>query len=162
TLLDHTGDAEFDRALELAEAANSPLGGVVLNNRAVLLTQRGELDRAEQLLRATLDLAQQFGDREQVRFTRANLLYHSVRGGRWDEALADADRFIAECETSPHNMETAAREMRGLVRFARGDVEGALTDRERAIAIAREMGAPERLLPALLGLARSLVLLGRE
>jgi len=162
TQLDHAGDAEFQRALELAEAANSPLGGVVLNNRAVLASQRGDLDRAEELLLATLELAQQFGDREQIRFTRANLLYHSVRSGRWDETLADADLFIAECETSPHNMETAAREMRGLVRFARGDVEAALADWERAIALAREMGAPERLLPALLQLARGFLLLGRK
>ena len=111
---------------------------------------------------ATLDLALQFGDRENVRFTRANLLYHSTRLGRWDELLEEADRFIAECETSPHNMETAARELRGDVRFARGDVEAALADWERAIALAREMESPERLLPGLLRLARGLVLLGRQ
>ena len=162
TQLDHAGDAEFQRALELAEAANSPLGAVVLNNRAVLAGQLGDLDRAEELLLATLDLAQHFGDRENIRFTRANLLYHSVRSGRWDETLADVDLFIAECETSPHNMETAAREMRGLVRFARGDVEAALADWERAIALARQMGAPERLLPALLQLARGFLFLGRN
>jgi class 3 adenylate cyclase/tetratricopeptide (TPR) repeat protein len=162
TMLDHTGDVELDRALELAKAVNSPLGGIVLNNRSALAAQLGDMDRAEELLLATLDLAQQFGERENVRFTRGNLLYHSVRSGRWDEALADADVFIAECESSPHNMETAAREMRALVRFARGDVDGALADWERAIAISRELGVPERLLPGLLELARALLFLGRE
>jgi class 3 adenylate cyclase/tetratricopeptide (TPR) repeat protein len=162
TMLDHTGDVELDRALELSEAINSPLGGVVLNNRSVLAAQLGDMDRAEELLLATLDLAEQFGERENVRFTRGNLLYHAVRCGRWDEAIADADLFIAECETSPHNMETAAREMRAVVRFGRGDVDGALADWERAIAVSRELGAPERLLPGLLGLARGLFFLGRE
>jgi tetratricopeptide (TPR) repeat protein len=161
-MLDNTGDAELDRALELAEAVNSPLGGIVLNNRSALAAQLGDMDGAEELLLATLDLALQFGERENVRFTRGNLLYHSIRRGRWDEALADADRFIAECASSPHNMETVAREMRALVRFARGDVDGALADWERAIALSRELGAPERLLPALLGLARALLFLGRE
>jgi class 3 adenylate cyclase/tetratricopeptide (TPR) repeat protein len=162
TMLDHTGDAELDRALELSEAINSPLGGIVLNNRAALAAQLGDMDRAEELLLATLDLAEQFGERENVRFTRGNLLYHSVRRGRWDEAMADADLFIAECEASPHNMETAAREMRAVVRFGRGDVEGAIADWERVIALGREMGAPERLLTGLLGLARGLFFLGRE
>jgi tetratricopeptide (TPR) repeat protein len=59
-------------------------------------------------------------------------------------------------------METAAREMRAVVRFGRGDVDGALADWERAIAVSRELGAPERLLPGLLGLARGHFFLGRE
>jgi class 3 adenylate cyclase/tetratricopeptide (TPR) repeat protein len=162
TFLSNTGDAELERALELAKAVNSPLGAVVLNNLSVLASRRADLDRAQELLLETLDLALQFGDRENVRFTRANLLYHSSRLGRWDELLEEADRFIAECETSPHNMETAVRELRGNVRFARGDVEAALADWERGIALAREMESPERLLPGLLQLARGLMLLGRQ
>ena len=162
TFRNNTGDAELERALELAKAVNSPLGAIVLNNLAVLSSRTAEFDRAEELLLETLDLALQFGDRENVRFTRANLLYHLTRRGRWDELLEEADRFIAECETSPHNMETAARELRGHVRFARGDVEAALADWERGIALAREMGSPERLLPGLLTLARGLMLLGRQ
>ncbi len=146
----------------LQRAVNSPLGAIVLNNLSVLASRRADLDRAEELLLSTLDLALQFGDRESVRFTRANLLYHSLRLGRWDELLEEADRFIAECETSPHNMETTARELRGDVRFARGDVEAALADWERGIALAREMESPERVLPALLRLARGLMLLGRR
>jgi class 3 adenylate cyclase/tetratricopeptide (TPR) repeat protein len=160
--LNNTGDAELERALELAKAVNSPLGGVVLNNLAVLASRTAELDRAEGLLLETLDLALQFGDREQVRFTRANLLYHSHRHGRWDDLLEEAGRFIAECENSPHNMETAARELRGRARFARGDVEAALADWQRGITLAREMESPERLLPGLLQLARGLMLLGRQ
>ena len=161
TLLEHTGDEELERALELAKTVNSPLAAVVLNNLSVLAMNRGELVRAEELMRATLDLAQQLGDRENIRFSHANLLFQAMQGGRWDETLANADRFIAECETSPHNMETAARETRAYVRFARGDAEGALEDWEHGLALARAMGSPERLIPALLDLGRGFALLGR-
>ena len=159
--LDQTGDEELERALELARAVNSPLAVTVLNNLGVLAVQEGDIVKSFELNKATLELAQQLGDRENVRFSTANCLYGMTFLGLWDETLEEADRFIAECETAPHNMETAAREMRALVRLARGDVEGALEDLHRALALAREMGDPTRLLPALLDLARNLVLLDR-
>ena len=159
--LDNTGDEELERALELAKAVNSPLSSTVVNNLAVQASRRGELVHAEELNRATFDLAQQFGDRESTRFARGNLLYNSMFGGRWDETLENADDFIAECAESPHNMETAARDMRAIVRFARGDIEGALEDFERSLALSREMGDPTRVVPALLQLGRALALLGR-
>jgi predicted ATPase/class 3 adenylate cyclase len=158
---DHTGEEELERALELATAVNSPLGATVLNNLSVLATQRGDVVRAEEFNRATLELAQQFGDRETVRFSRGNLLYNLTFRGRWDEVVESADQFIAECETSPHNMEMAAREMRAHVRFARGNIDGAFEDLERSLALAREMGDPTRVLPGLLNLAHPLALLGR-
>ena len=161
TLLENAGDEELERAYELAKAVNSPLAAIVLNNLSVLASFRGEMVRAEELVRATLDLAQQLGDRENIRFSHANLLFHSMLGGRWEETLENADRFIAECEASPHNMETAARAMRAQVRFARGDAEGAFEDWEHGLALARAMGSPERLIPALLDLGRALALLGR-
>jgi tetratricopeptide (TPR) repeat protein len=58
-------------------------------------------------------------------------------------------------------METAARETRAHVRFARGDAEGAFEDWEQGLALARAMGSPERLIPALLDLGHALALLGR-
>jgi tetratricopeptide (TPR) repeat protein len=158
---DHTGDEELERALEIARAVNSPLGSTVLNNLSVLATQRGDISRAEEFNRATLELAEQFGDRETARFSRANLLYNLTFRGRWDEVLESADQFIAECETSPHNMEMAAREMRARVRFARGNIDGAFQDTERSLALARGMGDPTRVMQALLDLAHELALLGR-
>ena len=76
TLLENTGEEELERAYELAKAVNSPLAAIVLNNLSVLATYRGELVRAEELVRATLDLAQQLGDRENIRFSHANLFFH--------------------------------------------------------------------------------------
>jgi tetratricopeptide (TPR) repeat protein len=159
--LDHSGEVELERALGLAKAVNSPLATSVLNNLAVLATKRGDVARAEELNRETLQLAQQFGDRDITRFARGNLLFSATFRGRWDEMLHEADRFIAECEVSPHNMETAARSMRAYVRLARGDIKGALDDWGRDLEVAREMGDPTRVLPALLNRAQGLCLLGR-
>jgi tetratricopeptide (TPR) repeat protein len=161
TWLDRSGEADLQRALKLATAVNSPLAGTVLNNLAVFAAQTGQLDRADELVTETLELAQQFGDRENVRFSIANLLFHAERLGRWDEVLANADLFITECEVSPHNMETSAREIRGRIRFARGDTDGAFEDWERALGLAREMKSPDRIIPALLAFVRPLLMLGR-
>ena len=159
--LDHTGHAELERALEIARSINSPLAASVLNNLAVVNTQSGDIPRAEELNMATLETAKLFGDRDNVRFSRGNLLYNWLFRGRWDEALEEADRFIAECETSSHNMETAAREVRAEIRFARGDAEGACEDFERGLALARALQNPTRVVPALLRYGRGLTLLGR-
>jgi class 3 adenylate cyclase/tetratricopeptide (TPR) repeat protein len=160
--LDGSGDAELERALELAEAINSPLAAGALNNLGVWAIQRGEIARAEEFVTATLRVAEEFGDRELMRFARGNLLWYRVFDGRWDEALEEADRFIAECEASPHNMETAARSARARIRFARGDTAGALVDLERDLALSRELGDPQRVLSALLELADGLAWLGRD
>ena len=160
--LDHTGGVELDLALEIAKATNSPLAVTVLNNLGVIATQTGDVVRSEEFNLETLRTAERMGDGENIRFARANLLYSSMFRGRWDETVENADRFIAECETSPHNMEQAAREMRAVIRLARGDIEGALDDSDHALALARELKNPTRVLPALLGRARGLALIGRD
>ena len=159
--LDHTGDTDLNLALEIAKATNSPLAQTVFTNLGVLANQNGQVVRSEELNLEALRTAERMGDRESIRFARANLLYSSTFRGRWDETVENADRFIAECETSPHNMEQSAREMRAAIRLARGDVEGALDDWDRALALARELKDPTRVLPGLLGHARGLVWVGR-
>jgi class 3 adenylate cyclase/tetratricopeptide (TPR) repeat protein len=160
--LGQPGYPDLERALELANAANSPLAANVLNNLSVLVTLEGDEVRAEDYNWQTLRVAERFGDRDQIRFSRGNLLYSAMFRGRWDEAVENADRFIEECASSPHNMETAAREMRAHVRFGRGDIEGALGDWQRGLALARELEDPTRIVPSLLHLGRGLALLGRS
>ena len=73
TLLENTGEEELERAYELATAVNSPLAADRPQQPQCPGDVRGELVRAEELVRATLDLAQQLGDRENIRFSHANL-----------------------------------------------------------------------------------------
>ncbi len=77
--------------------------------------------------------------------------------GRWDEALAGADDFIAECEAgTPHYMESSARNVRAEIRVAQGDLTGALDDVDRSLLLAREAKDPQILIPSLKGAARVL------
>jgi class 3 adenylate cyclase/tetratricopeptide (TPR) repeat protein len=157
-----SGDAELTQALELGRAVNSPLVSTVLNNLGVEASQRGDIPRAGELYREGLRAAERVGDRDSARFMRGNLLFTGFFTGRWDEVVADADQFIAECESSPHYQEGGARMARAFVRLARGDRPGALADWERMLALARETKEPQRMVPALLQTARGYALLGRD
>ena len=156
-----TGLAELERALEIATSLNSPLVSNVLTNLGVQASQRGDLRRAGALYREGVQAGERFGDRDSARFIRGNLMYIDFFLGNWDQVVADADRFITECETSPHYMEGAARVMRGYLRLARGDQVGGLADLERNLALARAVMDPQRLAPALLQSARGLAMVGR-
>lgn len=64
--------------------------------------------------------------------------------GRWDEALALSDEFLAYVDSgSEHYMTGQAAIVRAMIRLARGDDEGALTDAERAIAHGRTISDPQ-------------------
>ncbi len=156
-----TGLADLERALEIATSLNSPLVSNILNNLAVEASQRGDIRRAGELYREGVQAGERVGDRDSARFTRGNVMYIDFFLGHWEQVVADADRFIAECETSPHYMEGAARVIRGYIRLARGDHVGGLADLERNLALARDVMDPQRLAPALLQSARGLALVGR-
>jgi predicted ATPase len=157
-----SGDADLELALAIATESNSPLVSNILNNLAVSAAGQGNLRRAEELYQEGVRTGERLGDRDSARFNRGNLLYHSFFDGRWDETVLDADRFVAECEASPHYQEGAARMIRAYIRLARGDVTGALADWERTLALAREAKDATRMLAALFQFARGQALLGHQ
>jgi hypothetical protein len=89
---------------------------------------------------------------------RGNLIEMSYEGGRWDEAVAQADEFLAEVDAgSPHYMASAVRSVRALIRVARDDVAGALLDDRVAVELARPLEDPQALHPALCRSAWTLI-----
>jgi tetratricopeptide (TPR) repeat protein len=147
---DPTGRTDLEAALEIALAGHSPQAGTIYNNLAVADFFELDLRRTAALFDEGLRVAERFGDGVNARWLRGQRPRMSFYLGHWDEALVGADAFIAECETgSPHYLETAAREARGLIRLACGDREGALTDVRRALALAREAKDPQALMPML-------------
>jgi tetratricopeptide (TPR) repeat protein len=117
--------------------------------------------REDELLAEASRVAERFGDRDTVRFSRGDRIWTRWALGHWDEAGRAADEFIAECESSPHYLEGMARAVRANFRLARGDREGALADYYRALEQGRQIKDPQSLLPALLQTARCCALLGR-
>ena len=75
---------------------------------------------------------------------------HVLDPGDWDDALATADRFIAECEESPHLLEAEQSPVPGLYEARPWDTDEALDDFRRALALARETPSdPQNMAPAL-------------
>jgi class 3 adenylate cyclase/tetratricopeptide (TPR) repeat protein len=161
---DMGGLVDLEASIATAEAANAQRdvarGYVNISSMAILL---GDLPRARETHDRGMEVSERHGLGGQLRWLRgaqATILYHE---GRWDEALAAADDFIAEAEAgSPHYQEMEARNVRGSIRLARGNVDGALDDSEKALAMARGAKDPQVLHPALGERARILFVSGRR
>ena len=162
SLGDTTGRENLEAAIELGRATGSPMLAGALNNLAVVLDNT-DVRRVLDLARETLREAERFGDVLLMRFARGNLVPSQWILGDWDEALAAADEFVAECEQgSPHILEGLTRLFRGYIRLARGDRDAALPDFERALELARERrDHADLLVPALVRTAWAYLQLGR-
>lgn len=106
----------------------------------------GGLLRAEELHAESARLAERFGDGQGLRVVRGVTIWLDWARGRWDDALENANGFVAECEAgSPHVQESYVRLHRASIRLGQGDTEGALADHARTLALARERKDPARL-----------------
>ncbi|HKT44903.1 MAG TPA: AAA family ATPase [Gaiellaceae bacterium] len=143
------GSEQLEQALELALAANSPVASTTYINLAVSAAFAGDFVREDELLAEAVRTAERFADRDSLRFARGDRIWTRHALGHWDEALSAAEEFIAECEHDPHYLETTALSIRSEIRIARDDRVGAVEDAERALALARQIGDPQSLLPQL-------------
>jgi tetratricopeptide (TPR) repeat protein len=134
-----SGVPDMEQALELALSIDSPIAAAIVNNLAVHSTIAGDIRRSDELYAEAHRLAERFGNGSFVRFTRGNRIWAAFMLGRWDEALEDADAFVAECEAgSPHTQEANVRTVRAMIRDARGDADGSLLDLRIAVDISRD------------------------
>jgi tetratricopeptide (TPR) repeat protein len=157
-----SGRPELEEAFAIGLAANSPVAATTLNNLGVLATWEGNFRKSYEIYPEAAKLAERFGDRDSMRFLRGNWAFAAYVVGRWDEAVDLADRFIAECASSPHYAEGIAREARSAVRLGRGDIEGAREDGAFILEHARKVKDAQRLLPTLASWAVNQFILGDE
>jgi class 3 adenylate cyclase/tetratricopeptide (TPR) repeat protein len=159
---DGAGRQDLEAAIELGRASGPPMVAGALNNLSVVLDST-DLRRVLELAREALREAERFGDVVLMRFVRGNLVASYWLLGDWDDALAAADEFVAECEQgSPHILDGPIRLFRGYIRLARGDGAGALPDFRRALELARDQRiASDLLVPALVRNAWAHLQLGR-
>jgi class 3 adenylate cyclase/tetratricopeptide (TPR) repeat protein len=155
---DPGGVADLEQSVALAAQANSPYGALAYGNLANTVIARGDLARGFELQAAAQQAAERFGLASDLRHSDAERSFQDYWQGRWDAALAGAERFIAETQVgSPHYMERACRQVRGLIRLARGDLPGALADASTAVGLATQLRDNEALLPALAFSAHALL-----
>jgi tetratricopeptide (TPR) repeat protein len=159
---DPTGRDDLERAIEVGRSANSSLVAGALNNLSVVLDST-DLLRVHELAVESLREAERFGDVNLLRFVRGNLVASNWLLGEWDEAVAGADDFIAECERRfPHILEGPTRLFRAYITLARGHPEAALHDFGRALELARvRVADPDLLVPALVRNAWAYLQIGR-
>ncbi len=158
-LSDITGRKDLERAIEIGRAANSPMLHGALNNLSVVI-DTWDVVRVREL--EGLREAERFGDVQITRFMRGNLIVTSWLLGEWDEAVTDADAFIAECETSAHILEDATRLVRAYITLARARRDDALADFNRALELARGAARDrDTLIPALIRTAWAYLQVGR-
>ena len=94
---DTTGRTDIEHAVEIGRAANSAMVAGALNNLAVVIDHT-DMRRVEQLRRRSAYAAPSAS--EMRRSCASSTGTRSARIwilGQWDEAIATADRFIAEC-----------------------------------------------------------------
>jgi class 3 adenylate cyclase/tetratricopeptide (TPR) repeat protein len=156
------GLTDLQASIATAEEANAQRdvarGYINLSSMTLLL---GELRRSREMHDRGMEVSERHGLGGQRRWLQGSfpvLLYHA---GKWNEALRAADDFIAEAEFgSPHYQEMESRDVRASIRLARDDVEGALDDSAKALAMARGAKDPQALHPSLGERARILFLVG--
>ena len=94
---DITGRDDLELAIELGRATSSPMLAGALNNLSVVI-DTWDLVRVRDLELEALSEFERFGDVQLVRFMRGNLIVARWLLGEWDEAVAEANALIAECE----------------------------------------------------------------
>jgi class 3 adenylate cyclase/tetratricopeptide (TPR) repeat protein len=142
---------DLERALAIAVEANAPTPIVrAQQNLASVLLARGHLERGVAVEQEALAVASHFGMVGMQRWSGGELPARQYTLGRWDEALAGANEFIAEVEAgSPHYLASYCYAARAQIRPGRDDASGALADTERALELARMNKDPADLLGTL-------------
>jgi class 3 adenylate cyclase len=160
---DPAGIEDLRRSVAFAEAANSPnLIHNAYNNLANMHWRLGQLDAASTALEQARAADELFGHASGLRWlVGENMLGHHL-SGEWNESLALADEVIAAAAGSPHYQESPARMVRSEILLSRGDLDGALTDSERGLVLAREAGDAQVVGPGLVYRANVLAAAGRR
>jgi tetratricopeptide (TPR) repeat protein len=100
-------------------------------------------------VRDGLVVAERFGGAgANARWLRFEPVHIEYWQGRWDESVALIDEVLSEVGPS-HALSRYAYEMRGRIKLGRDDVDGAVEDAERSLALGRQAKDPQTLLPAL-------------
>ena len=149
--------------LPLAEAAKAPQSiHEAYNNLANILLQLGRLDKASDALAQARAADERYGYTPGLRWLEGEHMQERHLRGDWNDALTLADQIIAAAARSPRYHEAPARMIRSEILLSRGEVEPALVESERALAIALESGDEQVVVPALAFRARALAAAGRE
>jgi class 3 adenylate cyclase/tetratricopeptide (TPR) repeat protein len=143
---DPDGVHDLEQSVALAEQVNEiPELIRSTNNLGVMYLLLGDAERGRVLTRESLRIADHFGHRGFFRWSQGGpILAEAFQDGRWDEASKLLDDFLSDA--TPNYQAASAWGWRGLMRLARGDPQGATSDAERALELARPAKDPQLVL----------------
>ena len=147
---------------QVASSANSPQAARGYNNLASITADLGDLERAFELYAESRRAARRFGDALALRWLDVERVYECYWRGNWTDALEIGDRLLGEGEDglgSLHDVDVLL--IRAKILLAREGAEPALECVEKALAVARSVGAPQILFPVLAFQAHALVAAGQ-
>jgi class 3 adenylate cyclase len=139
----HGGDSrgidDMLRSVELARAAGSMVDVVRgLGNLASFLEAAGDLRRADEAAAEGLAEAERAAVEGAILWLRTHRIEYGYYTGRWDDAVAAADAWLAErAGRSRHFLEGPVRGRRALLLVSRGDVAAALAEDELQVELAQ-------------------------
>ena len=161
---DSQSTADIKRGLEIALAGNILFAAIrgYSNLAHTAESVDGDLREGLRLALEAEKVAQRFGTKAGLRWTRGTIIGFWFELGDWDQCARAADEFLAESAAlGPHYYDAYVRGSRSWLRLARGDVEAALEDQKELLISARQAKDPQILHPALAVSAYVLAAAGR-
>jgi tetratricopeptide (TPR) repeat protein len=155
------GFADLERAYEIGLSIKSGEALRALGNHASLLGEFGDLHGERVLYAQVVDLAESLGIPGFGLWTLPEVALLDFRAGKWDEAVAVLERYLAT-KTGAHYLESVARSILGEILVARSDEARGLAESARAVEFARSARDPQNLYPTLALRARLLADSGRR
>jgi class 3 adenylate cyclase/tetratricopeptide (TPR) repeat protein len=160
---DEGGFDDFDSAIALgSELRLHDVLQSSLNNKLSRQIDFGRVDEVEGTIVELRRNAERLGANHELRWVGEVEAEVAYTRGRWHEAVPLLDAFIAESEVAPHYLDPVALNNRALIRRAKGDLEGAASDSERSLEVARKADEAQILGLALVGRAAALLDTGRR
>jgi ATP/maltotriose-dependent transcriptional regulator MalT/DNA-binding SARP family transcriptional activator len=151
-------ETHYAHALAAARRAGDELQQArILTNQGSRHLESGAYDVALHATDEAIDLAEAQGFAMIVGVARCNRAEILLRTGRLDEAAADAEAARGTFARIGSSLESYAHHLLGDIRREQGDLTLARVAYERALRLSGPAGDRQGQVPALLGLARTLV-----
>jgi tetratricopeptide (TPR) repeat protein len=155
---------DLEQSVVVATEAGAP--GETLRAQGNLgewMWRMGKLERALSLWRSPTHRACPSDRAHHERLVRGAIPELQFQLGRWDDALAAVDEFVADAEASSSGFTSCiCYEVRAQIRVGRDDITGALADAERALELARLTTQPEFRYPTMAACAHVFIECGEK
>jgi class 3 adenylate cyclase len=159
---DRSGIDAIEESIELFEEVNSADVQRPYNNLIDAYYNFGELGRAADAAKRMQEAWKRYASVDWLRWRESQEVRLQYMGGRWDEAMKIADRWIADAAREGHYLESSWREIRAHILYARGDRDAAVAESAAALAHARTVADAQALIPMLAFHCRRLWAIGDD